>query len=149
LDETHRAHEPTKGSRARRVNQMAKIVGNKICFGFHETAWSRRTSGFPIWGIKKTEEGYKVQQIAETQKKPFTIDYKDFLCIVRYYESNSGYVTLYVYYIENNVLKEVTVKEQENFAISGVPSEIAVAVKKIAELLMSGAHYFDINEKVI
>jgi len=149
LDETHRAHEPTKGSRARRVNQMAKIVGDKIYFGFHETAWSRRTSGFPIWGIKKTEKGYKIQQVGETQKKPFYIDIDDFLCIIRYYESNSGYVTLHVYIKDNEDLKEITVKEQENFSISGVPSEIAAAIKKITDLLMSGVHYFDIDGMVI
>lgn len=122
-----------------------EFKNGKIYFGFHETAWSRRTSGFPIWGIKETETGYKVQQIAETQKKPFSIDYDDFLCIIRYYESFKGYVTLYIYYVDNSELKEVTVDEKENFNVPGhVPLEIVVVIQRLAGILMS-VHYSDID----
>ncbi|RLI47498.1 hypothetical protein DRO69_00515 [Candidatus Bathyarchaeota archaeon] len=130
---------------------MAKLKGNKIWFDFHETAWSRRTSGFPIWGIKKTEKGYRdtgyrVQQVGETQKKPFYIDIDDFLCIIRYYESFKGYVTLYIYYVDNSELKEVTVYEKENFNVPGyVPLEIVVVIQRLAGILMSGVHFSDID----
>ncbi|MHA1723102.1 MAG: hypothetical protein ACTSXW_08505 [Candidatus Baldrarchaeia archaeon] len=120
---------------------MAKIVGDKIYFGFHETAWSRRTSGFPIWGITERD----IRKIGETQKKAFKLPFSEYLAIVRYYESNSGYITLYVYYKLNDELKVVEVSEKDNFDLTEIPQKLRPPLRRIIELLMSGVRYFDIG----
>jgi len=105
---------------------MARIVQDKICFSFHETAGSKRTEGFPIYAI--TPLGIK--RIGKTRKRAFCLQLpENTICVIRYYESNKGYITLYVYYREGEHTKMVRVYETTDFQIPPVPEEVRDAIR--------------------
>lgn len=84
---------------------MARWEGRTLMFGYHETAWSLRTSGFPIWAARVEGDRVVLRQVAETRKKLFTVKLPDgFQAIIRYYESNRGYPSLYVYFPNGNTV---------------------------------------------
>jgi hypothetical protein len=102
------------------VYENGKLVGVRV--GFHEWAWSKRTSGFPVWAIR-ANGGW--EDIGYTEKK---VTYyplpEDTIAVVRYYCSNRGYKTYYVYIPGRG--EEFAIDEKNNFEI---PSELSEEVK--------------------
>ena len=138
---------------------MVEWKGNKIYVGFHEWAWSRRTQGFPIFQVKMQNGSFVFKLIGETQKRAtvYTVDpFTDF--IVRYYESNSGYVTWHVYFRLNSEVKEIPISEQYNFEPPIFSDDVYglyknyMAIKKLAEKLREltlkpDFHHIDLPQK--
>lgn len=85
---------------------MARWVGRTLLFEYHEAAWSRRTSGFPIYAAKVDGERVVLRRVGETQKRPFGVTLPDgFGAIIRYYETNSGYPSLTVYFPDGRTVR--------------------------------------------
>lgn len=79
-------------------------AATKAVFDYHETAWSLRTTGFPIYAFAvfavEGEDGVGVRllKVAETQKRPFSVLLPPgFVGLVRLYASNSGREAVYIY----------------------------------------------------
>jgi len=90
--------------------------GNRILVDFHEWAWSRRSEGFGVYAIKSDGT---VEKIGVTVKRPVTYQLPaGTIAVMRYYESNKGYVSLYIYTKDG---KQFSVHEVENF---GIPEEL-------------------------
>lgn len=123
---------------------MPELKGKKLYFKFHEAAWSRRTTGFPIWGF---DSDGKIVEIGETKKRSFSIQLSDKPVAVRYYESNRGYITLFVYYVDNGKLKEVIVEEQRDWEIPEMPENVKKLVQRIVDKLKNDVYYMEIAEK--
>ena len=110
------------------VYENGKLVGIKV--GFHEWAWSRRTSGYPVWAIRRgaihpgewvdvgyTEKGVTYYPLPE-----------DTIAVVRYYCSNRGYKTYFVYIPGRS--EEFAIDEKNNFEIpSELPEEVKAALR--------------------
>jgi hypothetical protein len=110
------------------VYENGKLRGIKV--GFHEWAWSRRTSGFPIWAIRSgAKELSEWVDVGYTEKKPTYYPLpEDTIAVVRYYKSYKGYVTYYVYI--PNYLGEYIIDEKNNFEIpQELPEEVKVTLK--------------------
>jgi hypothetical protein len=104
------------------VYENGKLKGMRV--GFHEWAWSRRTSGFPVWAIRAngsqedvgyTEKGAAYYPLPE-----------DTIAVVRLYKSYRGYKTYYVYIPGRT--EEFAVDEKNNFEI---PEELPEEVKAV------------------
>lgn len=81
-----------------------KINEKEIRFevGYHEWAWSRRTTGMPVGAICLEDGQYKEIDIGETSKKPTTYFMpQTAIVVVRYYWSYKGYMTVYFYSLRN------------------------------------------------
>jgi hypothetical protein len=110
------------------VYENGKLVGIKV--GFHEWAWSRRTSGFPVWAIRAgftspsewvdvgyTEKGVTYYSLPE-----------DTIAVVRLYKSYRGYTTYYVYIPGDS--REFAIDEKNDFEIpSELPEEVKAALR--------------------
>jgi hypothetical protein len=106
------------------VYENGKLVG--IMVGFHEWAWSRRTSGFPVWAIRAPNEwvdvGYTEKGVTYYPLPENTI------AVVRFYKSYRGYTTYYVYIPGRG--EEFAIDEKNNFEIpSELPEEVKVALR--------------------
>jgi hypothetical protein len=102
---------------------------HELRVGFHEWAWSRRTSGMPIYAI--LSDG-KVQKVGETEKRPMRYYLpKETKAIVRVYWTGKGYHTLEVFNKEGNWL----IDERENFAIPDELKEIQAPLEELINQL--------------
>ena len=91
---------------------MVEWRNGKLVVGFHEWAWSRRTEGFGVYAIK--EDG-STERIGTTTKKPAVYHLpQGTIAVMRYYESNRGYASIYIYTKDG---KSYAIHETENYAI--------------------------------
>ncbi|MEM5867954.1 MAG: hypothetical protein QXG39_08560 [Candidatus Aenigmatarchaeota archaeon] len=92
-----------------RVNE--KEIKFKV--GYHEWAWSIRTSGMPITAIIECSDGYKEIDIGRTCKKPTTYFMPTTaVVVVRYYWSYRGYMTVYFYSASSGA--EIAIADEKN-----------------------------------
>lgn len=79
-----------------------KIVNGKLCFGFHELAWSARTSGIKQYIFDK--DGNILVEF-ESSKKPFCVTLPEgSKYFLRRYWSNKGYPDHKLYMIDGDKL---------------------------------------------
>ena len=109
-----------------------ELRGDRLLVGFHEWAWSHRTSGFPVFALLGTGElvrvGYTRKRLTFYRLPEGTV------AVIRYYESNSGYRTLYVYSVPE--LEKYVIDEKEDFDMSVLPEGLRPLVEKaVFELL--------------
>ncbi len=99
-----------------------RIEGNVLVTGYHEFAFSLRTTGFPIYSI--TKDG--VQEIGKTVKWPAKYPLPaGTLAVMRKYVSNSGIVYFTVYPLSGSQLCDgISVNEKNDFSVSDVPLPI-------------------------
>jgi hypothetical protein len=109
--------------------------------GYHEWAWSLRTSQFPVYCIDKQGD---LHYVGGTYKRPvvYCLD-PDTLAVVRVYISNSGFYTFYVY--EVNTDHAIAIKEEHNFQIPRLchPAIKTALERMIAEVQKRG-HLHDL-----
>jgi hypothetical protein len=113
----------------------------KLMVGYHEWAWSFRTSGMPVWAL--FPDGH-AEEIGGTDKKPtsYTIP-AGAVGVVRKYESYSGLLTFHVYSLPDGV--EYYVEEQFNFSTANLPEKLREPVTKF--LVSEGLPIFEEGEK--
>jgi len=94
----------------------------KLVVSYHEWAWSARTSGFGVYAIKSDGT---IEKIGTTTKKPAVYHLPDStIAVMRYYESNKGYVSLYIYTKDG---KSYAIHETESFRM---PYELDDKIKE-------------------
>jgi len=105
---------------------MVRWVKNKVFVDFHEWAWSARTSGYGVYAI--TQQG-DIIKIGVTTKKPASYEVTDdTIAIFRYYESNKGYASIYIYTKDG---KQYGVHQTESFRMPyDIDDKIKVALIK-------------------
>jgi hypothetical protein len=116
------------GDRMEWVYENGKLKGIKV--GYHEWAWSRRTSGFPVWAIRSGAKApSEWVDVGYTEKRPtFYSLPSDTIAVVRFYKSYRGYVTYYVYVPGKG--EEFAIDEKNNFEIpQELPEEVKVALR--------------------
>jgi len=107
--------------------------GNTLIVGAHEWAWSIRTSGFPVYAVRKLGENYTVIQIGTTKKQMARYDLpSETVAVVREYMSNRGYRGYHVYIFQNNEIKQYILHELDDFSIPQTESQ---ENKKILEFI--------------
>ena len=109
---------------------MVKIEANKLIVDFHEWAWSLRTQGFPVYAV--TKNGEKIL-IGGTVKKRTVYDLPpDTIAVLRRYYSNAGYLTVFVYLLDDDEIHEIILNEQNNFeGIESLPELVKEAIKEL------------------
>lgn len=106
---------------------MPKWIGERrLLVGYHEWAWSIRTSGFSVLAL--FPDGSTVC-IGDTQKAPRVYEVPEgALAVVRFYCSNRGYRSYYVVPVGQHT--EYVVGERDNFsAPEGLSPEVVRALK--------------------
>jgi len=103
---------------------MIEKRGNTLLVGSHRWAWSRRTSGFPVYALVKRGCLFEMKKIGETTKH-FTkyLLPENTIAVVREYVSNLGNCKYYVYIFSNNDFREYILGETENFMHSAQGSD--------------------------
>uniref|UniRef100_A0A7C4RXT7 Uncharacterized protein n=1 Tax=Fervidobacterium pennivorans TaxID=93466 RepID=A0A7C4RXT7_FERPE len=95
---------------------MIERRGQYLLVGSHEWAWSRRTSGFPVYALVNVGSGFEMQKIGETSKKLMKYSLPKYtVAVVREYVSNLGNRRYYVYIFKDDIIKEYILSEVENF----------------------------------
>jgi len=110
-----------------RVGKLKVVsMGDKhlLTWGFHELAWSRRTSGFPLFLLDK--DGNVLYRFYSTKKSGYRILTGKERYLVRYYRTNSGRVELTVYEIpQKGELKKIdTIVSVEGVLSLNVPEGV-------------------------
>jgi len=105
-----------------------EMRGGNVFVGYHEWAWSLRTSGFPVFAI--TQSG--VVKIGVTCKKPAIYKLPEgTIAIIRQYVSNLGNETWYIYTIPE--LHEFRVGDKNDWDTSELPSGIKEIVTNMIQ----------------
>lgn len=100
---------------------MVEWKGDRLFVGYHEFAWSSRTCGYGVYAILSNGD---VVKIGETAKRPMYYDLPPGTeAVFRYYESNKGYATIYLYLRDG---RHYEIHEKENFKM---PIEISDTLK--------------------
>jgi len=101
---------------------MVEWKNGKLFVDFHEWAWSSRTCGYGVYAVKSTGE---IEKIGTTTKKPMTYTLPEgTVAVFRYYESNRGYATIYIYLPDGRTF---AIDEKDNFKM---PEELSDTIKK-------------------
>jgi len=107
------------------VYENGKLVGIKV--GFHEWAWSRRTSGYPVWAIRAGSPEWEDVGYTEKRVTYYPLP-EDTIAVVRLYKSYKGYATYYVYIPGDS--REFAIDEKNNFEIpQELPEEVKTALR--------------------
>lgn len=113
--------------------------GYRLLVGFHEWAWSLRTSGFPIWAV--FPDG-SIHEIGRTNKHPTAYRLpRETVAVIRRYQSNKGYRTYFVYVIRRNSeeLEQFEIDERDNFEVpEKLPEPVKVALRGLIEPELEG-----------
>ena len=134
---------------------MVKIIelkdGSRIFkYGFHELAWSRRTSNMPLLAIYSSNYQYILKYIGGTTKAPNSIqipnlENAEFFGILHVYWSNSGYAKFTLYTKDLSV----SIFETENFRIpEEVPAHIRAFLQKVVEAYLTNKGFENFLQSV-
>jgi len=103
---------------------MVEKKGNTLIVGFHEWAWSLRTTGFPVYAIRKLDEKYEIAQIGSTRKQLSKYTLPDgTVAVFREYVTNRCYREYYIYVFKGDKVKEYAIYEATGFEPCGEVSE--------------------------
>jgi len=104
-----------------------QLIGNKLIVGFHEWAWSLRTQGFPVFAV--LEDGQVVKIGVTTKGRETYYLPEGTVAVVRKYYTNRGYLTIFVYLIQDGKVIEVIVDEGNDFEqLNQLPPVVQKAV---------------------
>ena len=141
--------------------RLIRLSDGSLLFraGYHELAWSRRTSGMPLYSVFLSppssggERKWVLEYLGDTQKapaiykiQPTTYPEAQFVCVLWVYWSNKGYLRVTAFYpsASGEEAKSVSLYETEDFTWdSPVYNEVVAEFLDVLEdkLMFDGDFY--------
>lgn len=121
-----------------RKNKETGEVKKYLSWGFHELAFSLRTSGFPMWVLDN--KGELLKKLSTVKSAGNTEIPKTARYLVKYYRTNGGYEDYTIYNIPNKNFEELKVISVVEKVIDLKKANIPEEVKDfVLEQLVEGS----------